>query len=110
MKELIDIYYCHECHEIAVDQDGKICQKCQDEHQSGYHIARLAGRCANGAERDSGTLYHAIQLGDYKAMCSAEPGRRSAGWSPYHGDNVTCPRCLRILQNKTRNDVESDQP
>jgi hypothetical protein len=58
----------------------------------------LAGRCANGAERDGGTRYHAIPVGSWKALCGAEPGRRSAGWSENgftQSHEVTCPRCPR---------------
>jgi hypothetical protein len=57
---------------------------------------RLAGRCANGAERDGGSKYHAVA--GYVALCGAKPGRRSAGWSLYPGDMVTCPRCRRKLE------------
>lgn len=67
--------------------------------------ARLAGRCANGYERDSGRVTHAVDYngrsdGDYHmgaAVCGAKPGRRSAGWSSYRWASVTCPRCLRRL-------------
>jgi hypothetical protein len=58
---------------------------------------RLAGRCANGAERDGGTLFHAVPAGKWDALCGAHPGRRSAGWSQYAGDGVSCPKCLRKL-------------
>lgn len=54
---------------------------------------RLAGRCANGAERDGGARYHAVPASG-AALCGAKPGRRSAGWSPYEGPAVSCPRCL----------------
>lgn len=58
---------------------------------------RLAGRCADGAERDGGSLWHAVPARAWKALCGAEPGRRSAGWSQRVGDAVTCPRCARKL-------------
>jgi hypothetical protein len=57
---------------------------------------RLAGRCANGAERDSGSKYHAVR--GNVALCGAKPGPRSAGWSTYPGEAVTCPRCLTKLE------------
>jgi hypothetical protein len=47
-------------------------------------ILRLAGRCANGGERDGGALYHAVR--GYCALCGAKPGKRSAGWSMYPGE------------------------
>lgn len=64
----------------------------------------LAGRCANGAEADGGLLWHAVDTENkWKALCGAEPGRRSAGWAPWdpedaEGKAVTCPRCLKRMQ------------
>lgn len=66
----------------------------------------LAGRCANGAERDCGTLNHAVDSETWKALCGAKPGRRSAGWRPeldndpqYADLKVTCPRCLKKMSS-----------
>jgi len=62
----------------------------------------LAGRCANGAERDGGTRWHAVPDNDYKALCGAKPGRQSAGWAPFHRKEkqaITCPACIRKLKN-----------
>lgn len=62
-------------------------------------IARhMLGRCSNGAELDSGRLSHAVEGNNWKAVCGAEPGRRSAGWAEYADDQVTCPRCLRKMK------------
>jgi hypothetical protein len=60
--------------------------------------ARLAGRCANGYERDSGRRFHALETYSEfgKALCGAKPGRLSGGWSESPG-SVTCPRCLKKL-------------
>jgi hypothetical protein len=52
-----------------------------------------AGRCCEG-ERDHGLVVHLVQ-GRRKALCGAEPGRRSAGWSGYPSEQATCPRCLK---------------
>jgi hypothetical protein len=60
-------------------------------------VLRLSGRCADGAERDGGTLFHAVPTDHYMALCGAKPGRRSAGWSAYSGEAVTCAPCLRKL-------------
>ena len=60
----------------------------------------LTGRCANGAERDGGTLYHAVR--SWRALCGAEPGRTSAGWSSHLGTVATCPRCLAKLARMER--------
>lgn len=64
-----------------------------------YKIHKLAGRCADGAERDRGRRAHALPVNaagrvDDRALCGAAPGRRSAGWSSWDEQAVTCPRCL----------------
>lgn len=74
-----------------------------------YEPRRLAGRCANGAERDRGRLYHAVPMrygsvtGDIwgPALCGQKPGRLSAGWSEAAGTEVTCKRCLRKLRKES---------
>ena len=60
---------------------------------------RKIGRCANGAERDGGYVYHAILKNGWTAVCGAEPGRKSAGWSHEDQplDKVSCPRCTKKL-------------
>lgn len=60
---------------------------------------RKIGRCANGAERDKGIIYHAINGGDWVAMCGTRPGRQSAGWQsdPEPVERVNCQRCLKKL-------------
>lgn len=63
---------------------------------------RLAGRCANGSERDRGSLFHSVPQGKDVALCGAEPGRRSAGWCSDPGDAVTCPRCLSAIRKAIR--------
>ncbi|WP_267122940.1 hypothetical protein [Xanthomonas sacchari] len=71
--------------------------------------AKLAGRCANGLERGQGSNLHAIpssqvrRQGGFteaagKALCGAEPGRRSVGWTVCEQQPVSCPRCLRALE------------
>ncbi|MGB5786635.1 MAG: hypothetical protein WBH11_14730 [Stenotrophomonas geniculata] len=74
--------------------------------------AKLAGRCANGLERGQGTKLHAIPAvqvsrhGGFveatgKALCGAEPGRRSVGWTVCEQHPVSCPRCQRALARIT---------
>jgi hypothetical protein len=67
----------------------------------GYLVRYLAGRCWNGAQRDAGTKFHAVAPGDAafgRALCGAEPGRRSNGWAEPHGARgVSCPKCLKRL-------------
>lgn len=67
------------------------------EQSDTIQALRLAGRCANGAERDGGSIWHAVRHQAWAALCGAAPGRRSAGWSTHVGEYVTCPKCLRKL-------------
>lgn len=55
---------------------------------------RMMGRCADGAERDSGRLTHAVPAYSLKALCGVKPGRRSAGWAKSDVE-INCLRCLR---------------
>jgi hypothetical protein len=59
---------------------------------------KMTGRCATGAARDKGQLYHAVSSRAFPsygtALCGAKPGQRGNGWSDHIGDAVTCPRCL----------------
>lgn len=57
------------------------------------------GRCANGFERDGGTIIHAVPRHSDRALCGVRPGRRSAGWSENWDcySQATCPRCLKKL-------------
>jgi hypothetical protein len=64
--------------------------------------AALMGRLANGFEADAGKRVHLVpdDTGHYglgRALCGAEPGRRSGGWDVdwYVSKQVTCPRCLK---------------
>jgi len=70
--------------------------------------AKLAGRCANGLERGQGTVMHAIPVDQVrrhggfaeangKALCGAQPGRRSVGWTVCEERTVSCERCKRVL-------------
>lgn len=68
----------------------------------GYAAMRLMGRCANGNEADGGTKYHIKGPSHWKALCGAQPGRRSAGWADYADarkpiEQATCTKCLERL-------------
>ena len=104
VSEYIEPLRCDECHEATDDLQyaGDVCQPCADELGRGYKIRRLTGRCANGAERDGGSRWHAISTISGSALCGAFPGRRSAGWGMTRGDYVTCPRCLKTLESAGR--------
>jgi hypothetical protein len=64
-----------------------------DDRGPSYLFLRLMGRCRDGAERDSGTRFHAVRVGCWSAICGAKPGKRSAGWSSHQGTEPTCPLC-----------------
>ena len=104
VSEYVEPLRCAECHEAREDvkYPGDTCQPCADELGRGYKIRQLAGRCANGAERDHGARWHAIDTISGRALCSASPGRRSAGWSMYRGEEVTCPRCAKVIESAAR--------
>lgn len=66
--------------------------------------AKLAGRCANSFELDHGCIIHAIPKqvdSSYpyygSAICGAKPGRRSAGFYFAPTAPITCPKCLRRI-------------
>ena len=94
---------CSRCHVTGrILNEKGICETCARTLERGYEISQLAGRCANGAERDHGVLFHARLLREDgypegKALCGAKPGKRSIGWSYHPGDEVTCERCLARL-------------
>ena len=74
-----------------------------------FYVAHKAGRCADGFERDRGTVRHALPMDgqDARAVCNTSPGRRSAGWSiDPSGTAVTCARCLSRLRARG---VEADR-
>lgn len=61
-----------------------------------YYVRYLMGRCANGAERDTGRLLHAVK--GATALCGKSYGRQSAGWSEHQdGAAVTCPKCAKKI-------------
>lgn len=99
MPEMDDDHVCADCRSHPVAVEGDLCARCAEDHKRGYRTLTLAGRCANGAERDHGTRWHAVPIGLYKALCGVEPGRRSVGWSSHRveGQDVTCPRCVKKL-------------
>lgn len=93
---------CRDCFAATEDlNDAGLCPRCQAEHDRGYRIQSLGGRCRNGAERDAGRLFHAVPVGSYRALCGAEPGRTSVGWSSWgRGEEVTCSRCKSRLERR----------
>ena len=90
---------CRDCFATEGLNDAGLCPRCQAEHDRGYRVQSLGGRCRNGAERDHGRLFHAVPIGSYQALCGAEPGRTSVGWSDWGRDrDVTCSRCKSRLK------------
>lgn len=63
-----------------------------------FDTVKLAGRCANGAERDRGSVWHALQKGAAYALCGKTYGRHSGGWSyAENSEGITCPHCIKKL-------------
>lgn len=101
---------CASCGGYILDlNENGLCARCQIDKDRGYTVSTKAGRCANGAERDGGTLFHARMLNEHGAewapFCGVAPGKRSAGWStwrPSPDQPVTCPRCLKKLERNAR--------
>lgn len=48
--------------------------------------------------------YHAVPpaaVSDFgTALCGARPGRTGKGWRPEKGEAVTCPGCLRRMEER----------
>ena len=60
-----------------------------------YKILRKTGRLVNGNEGGAGFIYHAVK-GSY-ALCGTIHGRLG-NWSVEEGEKVTCPKCLKKLE------------
>jgi hypothetical protein len=84
---------------LSGDRNGEAIMKVYARH--------LAGRCRTGSD-SKGALAHAVPVGEYTALCGRTYGRRSAGWSDYYDRALTCPRCLRKMQQI--GDVEVIEP
>jgi len=93
-------YRCPVCRENIVTMPGDFCERCSQNKMRGYEALQMPGRCANGCERDHGTLTHAVKFGTGASMCKRRPGRRTPGWVyPYQSSNaITCPRCLAAVK------------
>jgi hypothetical protein len=61
-------------------------------------------RSKDGAEKDRGTIVHAVTNNNYpswaKALCGAVPGRRGNGWH-YNStkQEITCAKCLSKINH-----------
>lgn len=68
-----------------------------------YRLARKAGRCTNGFERDGGLFTHLAPESLYgRALCGTKPGLRGNGWADAHTDVLTCGACISILKARLR--------
>ena len=73
-------------------------------------LARLTGRCANGAERDGGRRIHVVLVDNplagmwwTAALCGAKPGRLSSGFAEVDGpETPTCPRCRARAEREAK--------
>ena len=69
--------------------------------------AKLAGRCANGYERGSGSVIHLVRVSDSEmrdginayahSLCGKTHGSRSAGWSIAESE-PTCQKCIKLSE------------
>jgi len=61
-----------------------------------------ANTMANGT---GGKVYHAFSFdareGIGPALCGTKPGRRGY-WSSYLGEQITCPKCLKLIAKETK--------
>lgn len=65
-----------------------------------YKILTKAGSCRSGSDR-TGNIAHAIlKGGNGNAVCGTYPQGKSAGWSSYESEKVTCPKCLSKLSKQ----------
>ncbi len=77
-----------------------------------YRVIK-GGRLRNAAARDQGRVVHLmdskgrewgkwdVALAYGKAICGAEPGRKSAGWvAPPPGGGKTCQRCFNKVSKR----------
>ena len=81
----------------------------------GFRRVSRPGRCANSAERGSGSVVHAVHSERdatdswTKALCGIQPGGR-VGWNDWAKakatPELTCPRCLALVK-RLQLDVDS---
>lgn len=66
-----------------------------------YVAAYKGGKVYNGFDRDRGRVYHAIKSGSWysPALCGSRCGQTSYGWTEEEERAVTCPKCLKKLNN-----------
>ncbi len=99
---------CRVCRCSTVSEEGAMCEDCLTDFERGYRPMQLAGRCRTGSDWQRTPVVHAVRL-EYNmdrqrwqntgvAMCSAKPKGLSAGWSEWHRDEVTCPRCKHKIE------------
>jgi hypothetical protein len=94
---------CSQCRDYEVMEAGDSCVYCLQEIKQGYQAMVLLGRLANGFEMDHGIRIHAVKLDSRRALCGAEPGRRSVGWNR-EVKPVTCPRCMKKLEKWSKDE------
>lgn len=68
-----------------------------------YKPKVLIGRTRNATE-PGGYRAHAVAEDSWfaKALCGAQPGRRSNGWSEWTPSAITCPKCLAKLAKENK--------
>lgn len=75
-----------------------------------YEPRMMMGRLASGVQGGHGVKVHATEPGKTaaycrgKAICGAEPGKRSAGWSGVEQLPVNCPKCLKKMKTESESE------
>lgn len=68
------------------------------KRRADYVPLTLAGSCRSGSD-NTGRIVHAVEGGHaWSALCGKQPRGRSAGWSSWPSEAVTCPKCLARLE------------
>lgn len=62
-----------------------------------YKILSKAGSCRSGND-NTGKIAHAVING--VGLCGAEPKGKSAGWSAWESEFVTCEKCKAEIINE----------
>lgn len=70
-----------------------------------FEARYMAGKCASGAQRDTGPRWHAVPEGAFhthQALCGRSPAIQWSDPRPIEERPVTCPSCLRRLKRLAR--------
>lgn len=84
---------------FILDSFAQIRKQYSVDIELDYKPSEKAGRLANGAERDHGSIVHAV--GKHGALCGTTTGRLSGGWVKPYPDaddtKITCDKCAKAI-------------